>query len=560
METAKAKQELIYFWLKNNDIFKESISLNFSSKYNCSYNEISTELDAKKIEEDNEFFGKNITFSVLVGENGTGKSTIIKILNSILDHSKKLEDIKYKFVVLFSDGAHKTNVKLVDTNKFLTSNKIKTVFTGYFDSETAYQNKILQKDINISTQSVLDFMYANYRHNDINNFNIFLFKPVAIELNPQSPLQLKQKIYDVFLKDIQKNNSDFLEYSKKIIALGSFMTLLEVFPSSEYEEIFLLYHCLKNSTQILDFITAEEFLQNFSHSSLDIMEIVLNNSNVEIYEKEIDRFSIIIDTLYAEDKPLMFDKILPDLHTLISIYPELLEYDFIDIEGRRYSNLSHGEKTVFSLFIHIDEIIRDFYRTSCIILLDEPDLSLHPNWQKLLISDLITNFSNKENFIQFIITTHSPFILSDMPPGNVTYFRKDSQTNKSYMDKDQSNKNKTFGANIHTLLSDNFFMNNGLMGEFALKKISDIFSFHEEIKRKKEDNASFSQDDKEKIEQFEQLKNIIGDDYLSSVISNHIDGIKEIVYGNQYDEYEFQRFIDQFGKDKIKNYLDSLND
>ncbi|MEB8192423.1 AAA family ATPase [Raoultella terrigena] len=43
-----------------------------------------------------------------------------------------------------------------------------------------------------------------------------------------------------------------------------------------------------------------------------------------------------------------------------------------------------------------------------IVLIDEVELHLHPEWQQNIISNLITTFPN----IQFIITTHSPQVLS----------------------------------------------------------------------------------------------------------------------------------------------------
>lgn len=45
-----------------------------------------------------------------------------------------------------------------------------------------------------------------------------------------------------------------------------------------------------------------------------------------------------------------------------------------------------------------------------IVLIDELDMHLHPKWQKNIIDDLKSTFPN----IQFIITTHSPFIIQSL--------------------------------------------------------------------------------------------------------------------------------------------------
>ena len=55
--------------------------------------------------------------------------------------------------------------------------------------------------------------------------------------------------------------------------------------------------------------------------------------------------------------------------------------------------------------------------TECtgVVLIDEIDLHLHPKWQRRVVGDLQKTFPN----IQFIATTHSPFILQSLNPGEV---------------------------------------------------------------------------------------------------------------------------------------------
>ena len=45
-----------------------------------------------------------------------------------------------------------------------------------------------------------------------------------------------------------------------------------------------------------------------------------------------------------------------------------------------------------------------------IVLIDELDMHLHPNWQRHVVNDLKTAFPN----IQFVATTHSPFIVQSL--------------------------------------------------------------------------------------------------------------------------------------------------
>ena len=51
-------------------------------------------------------------------------------------------------------------------------------------------------------------------------------------------------------------------------------------------------------------------------------------------------------------------------------------------------------------------------RTPGIVIIDEIDAHLHPEWQRRAVYDLIKTFPN----MQFIATTHSPFIIQGVPP------------------------------------------------------------------------------------------------------------------------------------------------
>jgi predicted ATPase len=66
-----------------------------------------------------------------------------------------------------------------------------------------------------------------------------------------------------------------------------------------------------------------------------------------------------------------------------------------------FEDLSAGEKQLISLFIYI------FFQKKKVILIDEPELSLHVSWQRKFI-DKIYNAK-----MQFIMTTHTPFIISN---------------------------------------------------------------------------------------------------------------------------------------------------
>jgi predicted ATP-binding protein involved in virulence len=61
------------------------------------------------------------------------------------------------------------------------------------------------------------------------------------------------------------------------------------------------------------------------------------------------------------------------------------------------------------------------HKTPGVIMIDEVDVFLHPHWQKHVLQDLMKAFPN----IQFIVSTHSPFIVQSLKEGQLISFDKD---------------------------------------------------------------------------------------------------------------------------------------
>ncbi|WP_271271139.1 AAA family ATPase [Aliamphritea hakodatensis] len=107
--------------------------------------------------------------------------------------------------------------------------------------------------------------------------------------------------------------------------------------------------------------------------------------------------------------------------------------------------------------------------SDCLILLDEPENSFHPEWQRKLISILVALFSQVGIRPQVLISSHSPFVLSDMLSG------------KALMLGGGSPLENCFAANIHELLSDSFFLKYTI-GEASRIRIKEVVDFINEPK------------------------------------------------------------------------------
>ncbi|MGL1156999.1 AAA family ATPase [Vibrio parahaemolyticus] len=79
----------------------------------------------------------------------------------------------------------------------------------------------------------------------------------------------------------------------------------------------------------------------------------------------------------------------------------------------RISDASSGEQSVVMAMLGIASQIEDH----TLVCIDEPEVCLHPEWQERYIDLLVTAFSNYTG-CQFIIATHSPQIVSNLPERN----------------------------------------------------------------------------------------------------------------------------------------------
>ena len=108
------------------------------------------------------------------------------------------------------------------------------------------------------------------------------------------------------------------------------------------------------------------------------------------------------------------------------------------------------------------------------IVLDEIEVCFHPEYQRMFISRLVRLLDNQLGFnacfnLHIWITTHSPFILSDIPQPFVTYMDEGRWINPNEVEK--RGILNPFAANVNDILHQSFFLDKGFMGEFAKTKI-----------------------------------------------------------------------------------------
>nr|WP_294945705.1 AAA family ATPase [uncultured Mucilaginibacter sp.] len=175
-------------------------------------------------------------------------------------------------------------------------------------------------------------------------------------------------------------------------------------------------------------------------------------------------------------------------------------FKFISLE---WSNLSSGEKGFLDIFSRLlmakDQMIKG--DDTIFIMLDEGEVGFHPSWQMNYIWYLREFLSKafKGYNLQILLATHSPLVLSDLPKERVHLFKK-FKVEKRFV----SGKMETFGTlaqNVSVLLTQDFFINNTLIGTMARRYIDDIITrIHSVNKKQLEPYANIAAD----IEQIDE--------------------------------------------------------
>lgn len=151
--------------------------------------------------------------------------------------------------------------------------------------------------------------------------------------------------------------------------------------------------------------------------------------------------------------------------------------------------LSSGEQNLLDIFSRLYDALMispsKFANADSkrLILLDEAEIGFHPDWQRRYIN-LVLDFLQTMVLVkpgvdfQVLISTHSPVLLSDIPDCCVNYMEAEE---KGYTrNVSETVGRETFATNVFEQYRDSFFMKQGLIGEFAQRKLKAVQAAIEE--------------------------------------------------------------------------------
>lgn len=322
---------------------------------------------------------------------------------------------------------------------------------------------------------------------------------------------------------------------------------------SDYERYFSTNN-RKFNEELLDEYFKELFVNDESHITFKLKQtlnyIRFSNSNIPIKKQRVP-----LKNISEFISKIKENKNYSKINAIELIPPPFFNTDIIlnseKNEKIEFKTLSSGEKqkiySISSILYHLSNLdsvkntrTKTAY-TNVNIILEEIELYFHPEMQRNFINDILNSISgielNKIKAINFCFVSHSPFILSDIPKENILFLENiDNKAMQILKDR------TTFGANIHDLLKDGFFMNKGSIGEFAKKRITETIQWMNLMLEEKE--KPLKEDLELLVKDKEYHKNII-EIIDEPIIKSKLLEMYSEIFGNEERkkniEYEIER-------------------
>ena len=308
----------------------------------------------ENIEIKNLFHEKDISWNlervnVLVGKNGLGKSTILRLIDSAVTQNP-CEDWKVcdEVSVRFNDNMYNTIKKDIKE------------FKKYFEKLN-------------NSGSLSELVEKTIKKNNL-----------AKELDPEILEELKNQVINDFNKEIkilnEKNigKKNLIGYSLKSDLEGLKTEFISTINMSANSINHITTSSGKNTT-LLDIEIDSE-----------IKRLISNCKNKKGFDLRVKLTTALNNFFEETNKKIYFDN---DILKIVSGESKELQFQ----------NLSSGERQIIFIFLKVLNGSID----QSLILMDEPEISLHLSWQEKLL-DEITKI-NKSS--QIIIVTHSPAIV-----------------------------------------------------------------------------------------------------------------------------------------------------
>ena len=242
--------------------------------------------------------------------------------------------------------------------------------------------------------------------------------------------------------DYRYNKTENRNYNSKIISrsfekLKIFPKIIYVPTEINFEEIKKAQTNLKKEYSFINIVDSYEIKDIPSYIATRISKVANEEENLtmgQVRKKVFEEINGIFEILELDVK---LSEISKDENSMPI---------FTDSSGKKFgiNELSSGEKQLFLRTLSIKMLEPE----NSIIMIDEPELSLHPKWQQKIVD--VYKKIGKNN--QIILATHSPHILGSVEKENIILLIKNRVGNiETRLGKELGN---SYGQTMERILED----------------------------------------------------------------------------------------------------------
>ncbi len=394
-------------------------------------------------------FAKNKVV-VFIGNNGAGKTSILKsIATSLSWFVARLRAEKgsgsplSEAIILNGQPSAVIDLKIIDENSLFspTVSGFSTASYNWKLAKTAKGKKAIAHSQLNDANRLADHYRNLLAQNENASLPLIAFYPV------------ERVVLDVPLKI--KNKHDFRQldgYDNSLNQGVDFRRFFEWFREREDVE-----NESGVSIELIDKLKNTVGDNQKALDELNILSTSNKDSQLKAVKTAIANFMPGFKNLRVRRKPRLHMTIDKDGQTL-----DVLQ-------------LSQGEKSLMALVGDIarrlammNPALDNPLEGSGIVLIDEVDMHLHPNWQRSLVKRLTSTFTN----CQFILTTHSPLVISDHQ--NILVFSLDNG--------ELFEVPSQYGEDVNSVLSN--VMETEIRNASVSIKLNDLFDLIQDAKTK----------------------------------------------------------------------------
>ena len=407
-------------------------------------------------------------------------------------------------------------------------NKLLGLDEIFYEKSLLYTWKnILKQNLDLQHfQGICDLLYFHklIKNGKMDTYEIHISSSISLSCKyaasllmrniPQNISEKEHSFFDELCQRIDKLRATIREETNYVIVNMTTNLVLEMCIDLEIspKDITSVAECLDWIKQNRDASSKKEYY----------LEAVNEIENLNsILRKALGKENLLPKYDLAYDHSLVFDRDKDEqsYNDFLNFIEErfnarnslILRYIIIENIG-----MSSGERAfqnffswinLMPVFNSIDPSVPKKMRNTILILIDEIDLYLHPDWQRKFLSIMLEeiHLQFSEYKVQIIFATHSPLCLSDIPRENTVYLLGDGQVG------DRRKHVQTFGKDVYSLLNDAFYLDGHTMGQYAKTYIDGIIEEMFEEKPSKYKKLSFDE-----IEKIKMKINVIGNDVLKT--------------------------------------------